>query len=397
MWLGLVALAVLASGVVVAVLRRPAGSGVAIDKLDPTERHEILLFSEGANYEATFRPLVDAFLARGRPIVYVTLDGADPILSMRHERLDARCVGKGMFAYARLGHVQARLMLATTPNIGAPGSPMARSKGVETLVHVCHAVSGLGNYHKHSLDFYDAVLSPGDFMLGEVRHLEQLRGLKPKACVTVGLPYLDFMAARAQRKPGRSDPPVVLVAPSWGVKNFLRYTGSGVVHDLARAGFDVILRPHPQSWMSQAEECEALARELAVHPNVVVDRAVDGSASLQRADVLVSARSAVRFDFAFLHEKPVVSVRIPFPADHPYEFAFLGRTWEDDAETHLGPVVDPGEAKAGIVDLVRQALDRRPERIAELRAQSVGHWGTSSERIVDWCVARLEGPGVQDA
>ena len=53
----------------------------------------------------------------------------------------------------------------------------------------------------------------GDFMLPSIRKVEELRGLPPKECVSLGLPYLDELAAKARKKEGRSTPPVVLVAP----------------------------------------------------------------------------------------------------------------------------------------------------------------------------------------
>ena len=82
---------------------------------------------------------------------------------------------------------------------------------------------------------YDAVLMVGDFMLPSIRKVEKLRGLPPKECVSLGLPYLDELAAKAHKKEGQSTPPVVLVAPSWGNKGCLNICGPNFLLDLAKA------------------------------------------------------------------------------------------------------------------------------------------------------------------
>ncbi len=374
-YLAWILLAVVVLGVLMFLASR-SGEGIS-----PEAEIPILLFSEGKNYNSTFRPMVDAFLANNTPIVYATCDKNDPILSLKHEHLQTLFLGKGHLGYARLRFMRAQVMISTTPNISAPGFPLVRPKGVKNLVHVCHAVAGLGNYNKFSLDAYDTVLMPGDFMLEEVRKIERLRNLPEKTCLSAGLPYLDTMAQRAQRKTGISSPPVILVAPSWGTKNFLKYMKSDFLHAIAAAGCEVILRPHPQSWVSEAPFFEALAAELSSYKNVTIDREVDGSASMRKADILISGRSAVRFDFAFLYEKPVISVSIPFPANHEYEFADLGRTWEDDAEHHLGPVIDPSTSADEMRRVIEKALTFAPSDIARLRAESVVNFGAAAPAI----------------
>ena len=136
--------------------------------------------------------------------------------------------------------------------------------------------------------------------------MEELRGLPPKECVSLGLPYLDELAAKARKKEGRSTPPVVLVAPSWGNKGCLNICGPNFLLDLAKAGYDVILRPHPQSLKVETEMLDTIHEMLRDYPNVSFDTEMDATASMSRADVMISDKSCVRFDFAFLYEKPVI-------------------------------------------------------------------------------------------
>ena len=274
--------------------------------------HErILMFSEGRSYYYTFKPVIDAFLRRGVPFSYITMDVEDPALTIENDLMNSRYIGTGSAAFARAAGRRADIMLSTTPNIGTPGFPMPRPRRVTNLAHICHGVGDIAMYQKGSLDHYDAVLMVGDFMLPSIRKVEELRGLPPKECVSLGLPYLDELAAKARKKEGRSTPPVVLVAPSWGNKGCLNICGPNFLLDLAKAGYDVILRPHPQSLKVETEMLDTIHEMLRDYPNVSFDTEMDATASMSRADVMISDKSCVRFDFAFLYEKPVITLDIP--------------------------------------------------------------------------------------
>lgn len=351
--------------------------------------HELVLFSEGKNYRSTFKPIVDALLQQGQRVYYVTCDIEDPILDIEHDLFDAKYLGEGSVAFARLHQIRCRLMVATTPNIGAPGFPLTRPKNAENLAHVCHAVSGLGNYHRFSLDHYDTILMPGEFMRDEVRKIETLRKLKEKSCVAVGLPYLDDLVAKARPRDGESGSRVVLVAPSWGTKNFLHACGTDFLHRIAKAGYEVIVRPHPHSWKVEAPYFDTLAKELAPYKNVTIDREVDGSVSLRRADVMISGKSAVRFDYAFLYKRPVVSVKLSFADDHEYEFSDLGAIWEDEAEAKIGPVVEPGADMERILDVLDEAFRFTATDLETIRELTVVNLGAAGPAVASWCGSYL--------
>ena len=127
--------------------------------------HErILMFSEGRSYYYTFKPVIDAFLRRGVPFSYITMDVEDPALTIENDLMNSRYIGTGSAAFARAAGRRADIMLSTTPNIGTPGFPMPRPRRVTNLAHICHGVGDIAMYQKGSLDHYDAVLMVGDFM-----------------------------------------------------------------------------------------------------------------------------------------------------------------------------------------------------------------------------------------
>ena len=351
--------------------------------------HErILMFSEGRSYYYTFKPVIDAFLRRGVPFSYITMDVEDPALTIENDLMNSRYIGTGSAAFARAAGRRADIMLSTTPNIGTPGFPMPRPRRVTNLAHICHGVGDIAMYQKGALDHYDAVLMVGDFMLPSIRKVEELRGLPPKECVSLGLPYLDELAAKARKKEGRSTPPVVLVAPSWGNKGCLNICGPNFLLDLAKAGYDVILRPHPQSLKVETEMLDTIHEMLRDYPNVSFDTEMDATASMSRADVMISDKSCVRFDFAFLYEKPVITLDIPVRNPELYEVADLGVIWEDTVAARLGEVVSPEDFN-NIVPVVERALKTPSSAIAAFREESVACWGRSGEAIAQWTVDTL--------
>ena len=345
------------------------------------------MFSEGRSYYYTFKPVIDAFLRRGVPFSYITMDVEDPALTIENDLMNSRYIGTGSAAFARAAGRRADIMLSTTPNIGTPGFPMPRPRRVANLAHICHGVGDIAMYQKGSLDHYDAVLMVGDFMLPSIRKVEELRGLPPKECVSLGLPYLDELAAKARKKEGRSTPPVVLVAPSWGNKGCLNICGPNFLLDLARAGYDVILRPHPQSLKVETEMLDTIHEMLRDYPNVSFDTEMDATASMSRADVMISDKSCVRFDFAFLYEKPVITLDIPVRNPELYEVADLGVIWEDTVAARLGEVSP--EDFNNIVPVVERALKTPSSAIAAFREETVACWGRSGEAIAQWTVDTL--------
>lgn len=345
----------------------------------------IAIFNEGRMYWGTFKPIVESLVARGQDFSYMSMDMADPGLAIDNPHMNARFIGEGSSAYAKVAGFRARVMLATTPNIGTPGFPLPAPRNVRCLAHVFHGVGGLGQYMKHSLDSYHAVLMMGPFMEAEVRHLEKLRGLPAKECVLAGLPYLDTLAAKVAPKEGVSEPSVILAAPSWGDKGFLTMCGTGFLLDLAGKGYQLIIRPHPQSLKVEQELLARVRAEMAPFKSVAFDLEPDGSASMAKADVLISDMSGVRFDFALLYGRPVITIDAPFRNAGQYEMADLEAFWDRDVSSEIGAVLKPDEL-GSMDEALKALLSSRGPNLAAFREKNVANFGRSGEFIANWLI-----------
>jgi hypothetical protein len=362
-------------------------------KGDQAIDHEaISIFSEGRNYWNTFKPIVTALIDMEQPFSYYSMDIHDPGLAIHNRFMRSKYVGKEGAAFARIEHARSKVMLSTTPNIGAPGFPLKRPKHVDVLVHVCHSVDAVPWYKKGSLDNYDAVMLTGDFMEAGIRCLERARGLKEKDLIPAGLPYLDELKSNMSDPLPPTDGKTVLIAPSWGEKGCLSTYGESFIKNLAQAGFNVILRPHPQSWKSEKEMLDGIKKATESFSNVEWDTAPDGSPSFERADILISDTSNVRFDFALLYERPVITLKIPLSDLGTFEISDMESIWSSEAELIIGSIVTEDQI-ADIAPIVRNILANSTKKNLEtFRNASIHNFGSSGKTIAEYMTGLVSIP-----
>lgn len=353
-------------------------------------QNNIVIFNEGKIYWNTFRPIVEALLKRNVIFSYYTMDINDPCLKMDEPNMNNRYIGNGTRAFAKISKLKADIVLSTTPNIGTKGYPISRSNSIKKLVHVFHAFDDLTCYHRGSLDNYDAVMLVGEFEKSIIRKLEKLRNLPAKELYEAGLPYLDVLEEKKNSAPKQvkkiSDEKTILIAPSWGVKGCLSQYGSRFILLLAQAGFNIIIRPHPQSLKVEPELLEKIKSEVSFFQNVEWDFDIDSSQSMQRADILISDTSSVRVDFLFLYQKPIITLEMPFDNMTEFEIVDLGESWKEQALKQLGYTL----GKENIEELpiiVREIIaTKTPEEIIAFREKNVYNYKCSGEVIAKYLI-----------
>ena len=375
---------------------------VAADEVNKISQHSIVIFNEGKAYWNTFKPIVEKLLEKKQPFTYYTMDIEDPCLTIANRLMDNRYIGDGNMAYSKIGHLSADVVLSTTPNIGTQGYPIPRSKKIKKLVHVFHAFDDLATYYKGSLDHYDAVLLMGEFEIPLIRKLEELRKLPEKELIPAGLPYMDELLKKAEQSSGVQlndkdakqisfDNPetiTVLLAPSWGAKGFLTAIGIGFIETLAKQNFNLILRPHPQSLKVEKSLLRNIESKLKQYKNLKWDFNPDGTNSLQEADILISDVSAVRLDFAFVYQKPFITIPIKFSEEtlKNFEIADLGFSWTEEAIQEIGYTLKENELEH-LDDIIFKVLyERTNENILAFRDKHIYNLGKSGEVITNYLI-----------
>lgn len=347
----------------------------------------IAIFSEGKNYWGTFKAVVEELIARKVHFAYYTMDLYDPALLIDSEYMHSRLYDKQKAAsFHKLSNLTAEVLLATSPNIGTPGYPIRRSPKVTKLVHVFHAFADISAYHVGSLDNYDVVLTVGPHQEKFIREVERVRDLKPKTILPVGLPYFDAQF-NSNRTIAQSNNRTILIAPSWGAKGLLREYGTGFILELARAGYEIIVRPHPQSYIAEAEFIAQCQRETSVCSNIVWDAETVGTKLMQKSSLLISDTSSIRFDYAFLYEKPVITLDIPHEKQLEYEGQFMSEIWTDIAAPRLGRVLTHVDLK-NVVPIVKDVLAAGPASVRDFRDATITNLGSSAKAIADYLISK---------
>lgn len=357
-------------------------------------RHALALYAESAAYWSTFRPILEALGRGGIPTLYLTSAENDPCFSAGlPDCITCRFIGTGNRAYTTLGFLEAEVCVMTTPGLDV--LQIRRSRGVRTYVHVVHAITDIHTYKLFAFDYYDAVLCSGPDQIKSLRALEKRRGTAAKELAAVGCAYLDGLVARhTDEKSIAADPDCVLVAPTWGRNGMLTRMGAAVPRLLAEAGFTVLLRPHPQSFVSEKPLMERLQEELQAYPSIHWDTEPDGFPSLSRATVLVSDLSGVVFDFAFVFLRPVVTLAYPLDTrgfeamDLPYP------AWQLSALPELGRRLSAEEV-ASLPEIVRTLRDTQGmrQRLEAIRDAHVVNFGRAGEAIAESLGALLSRAG----
>lgn len=356
------------------------------------ERSHIVIYGESATYWSTFEPLLRELGRRDEKVEYLTSTENDPCFSAGLPTCIAcKYIGSGTKAYTRLNFMKADVMVLTTPGIDV--LQIRRSSGVGKYIHVLHSLVDLHKYKLFSFDYYDAVICNGEYQVKSLRALEAARGTQPKDLPIAGCLYFDGLVKRHEQAPSvQPDPVCVLLAPTWGNLGMLSRYGTDIPRILADAGFNVIIRPHPQSFISDAQLIRHIAADLSSYKNIVWDKNPDGYHSLSRASILISDFSGVIFAFAFLFFRPVITLydrakeREGFEAfdlDHP--------NWNIEVIKEIGSVVSTLDLQ-NLPAITQQLLSKQniAERIREIRNSNIANFGCAAGPVAEMIIKMAE-------
>lgn len=363
----------------------------------------IVFYSEGKQYWNTFKPVLEALDASGTPAVYLTSDEADPGLSHPFAHVAARCIGAGNRGYAAMNMLEADICVMTTPGLDV--LQIRRSPGVKHYTHLVHSPTDAAFYKLYSFDYFDSVMCSGAHQKESIRFLEALRGTKPKDLLETGCPYMDVLAGELEQRRDSAgmastprEHPRILLAPTWGANGLLRRFGTDLLLPMAEAGFEVVIRPHPQSRLSEAELLAALAKALAPYPNVSWDAGTSPLDSMLASDVLVSDLSGIVFDYAFILERPVVTVAMEVDTRGMDAGDLPRPAWELEKLPELGASIAPEDIRnlPGVIAALPER-ERFSRYMRELRAASLYNFRSSGKIAAGQLVALRERVAAENA
>lgn len=383
--LGLIGAAVYSLRMLFIKLRFAISGGKA--KAD-TGKIPLAIFSDDKRYWSIFAPICRELDKRGVPVLYMTASPDDPGLDNPYEHVRGEFIGVGNKAFSKLNFLNATILFSTTPGLDV--YQWKRSKNVDYYVHIFHTAGEVTRYRMFGIDYYDALMIAGDHQERDIRQLEEKRGLPAKELVTVGIPFMDEMAARlASTGPAPDHPRTVLLAPTWGPSAIFSIHGGKIIDKLLETGYHIIIRPHPQSFASEAELLDKLMKEYPESDQLEWNRDTDNFEVLRRSDILISDFSGVVFDFSLIYDKPVIYTDPNFNLA-PYDAWFLDhRLWTFSALPRIGQELNM-ENLDNIKELIDSCLEdpRYAQGRQEVRNETWAYPGEGAVRAADYLMAK---------
>lgn len=365
------------------------GSSGKADQMNK-DKKPYVLYAESKRYWNLFEPICDEFEKRQTPLLYLTSDPDDPSFEKEYQYIERQFIGEGNKSYAKLNMLNAFILVATTPGLDV--YQWKRSKNVDWYVHILHAVNDATVYRMFGLDYFDAVLTTGEYQNEEIRELEQIRNLPAKEVVVTGIPYMDELKRKLDQSEKLTDHVrTVLLAPSWGPSGILTLFGEKLIDALIATGYNIVIRPHPQSFTSEKEMINRLMTKYPESDNLSWNRDSDNFEALRHSDILISDFSGVIFDYAFIFDKPIIIADYDFDFA-PYDCSWLdNKTWTFDTLEKIGRKLNPDEFDK-MKEIIDACIDDKGYAEARLQA-GLEAWqcrGVGAANIADYLIHKYK-------
>lgn len=354
-------------------------SGLFGLKLKHKSKYGIVFYSEGGQYWNTFKPIIEALDKQGIELTFMTSDEADAGLLYQSDNVSSKFIGSGNKAYVVLNTLEADLCVMTTPCLDV--LQIRRSKGVKHYAHIMHAAGG-ASYPLYSFDYYDSIFCTGEHQIAFIRELEELRGTTPKLLLKTGATFIDVLAEKLAAAPARAESSTksILIAPSWGPNSLLQLFGAELIRPLLDGGYDVIVRPHPQSFVVENDVIEAIQNDLGDYDNLSWDTSPDGFEGLQRSDIMISDFSGIIFDYAFVFARPIITIKFEMDKTGIEAQDINTELWELDMLDKVGRQIDDSELPH-LPEIISNILDDADNQIdfTDLREKHLFNFCSSGE------------------
>lgn len=283
--------------------KTPKTKKTGLFKNNTKKDHEIIIWSEAKHYWSTFAPLVAYLQENNIPFTYLASDKNDEGLKQTENN---EYIGLSSRSFGYLNSISAHVMVMTTPNLG--DLAIKRSKHVNHYIHLVHAPTDMHFYRRVAFECFDTVMCAGEHQIKTLSMLEEMRQTDIKNKLQTGCLYYD--GESKQNTPKSEDTKTVLIAPTWGENNILRHYKT-IIPPLLDNGFNIIIRPHPQSFKSDKKLLKAIMGDYPESDRIIWDKNPTNTESCRQSDIMISHLSGVLFDYAFVHEKPVLVIDTP--------------------------------------------------------------------------------------
>jgi YidC/Oxa1 family membrane protein insertase len=350
----------------------------------PLAERRVVFYAESAADWAFLGPVFRSFAESVSSVIRVTSDPNDPVLT----EPKSYYIGSGLQRTVYFKTAEADLFVMTLTDLDT--MQLKRSVHNVHYAYIFHSIASCHRiYRDRAFDAYDTLLCAGPHQVRELRRLEEVHNLKPRALLEYGYARLDTLldAASEPGDPSKLGPEPgdgggrVLVAPSWGPTSLVDHDFQGMIESLIDDRHAVTVRLHPMTRRHHAELESQLVERFDSSGRFQFDPNLSATASLLAADTMITEWSGSAYDYAFSRLRPVLFVDTPPKINNPKHPEVEYEPFEDWVRPRIGTVVgldDMARVGAAVRKLVGQASDWAAS-IEEVRDESVFNVGRSSE------------------
>jgi len=340
---------------------------------------DIVFFSEGKQYWNVYLPVIRALEKKEISCAYVTADPSDPALEYQSHFLQVKALGSMNSAMAFMNQLSSPIVVTTTPQLDI--FTLKRSKKVQHYAHLLHSPTDTHTYRQFAFDYFDSVLCSGPYQIRSIREVEKQRNTPAKKLLKTGLTYYDILKEEcsADELISEEEKPSVLVAPTWQPYSILNRFGVSFFRQLLSDNYNIIFRPHPQSFVSFPELVQDVINEFKENTSFTLDSNPSGSESMNKSSVMISDLSGVIYDYLFLYEKPVILMDTEINTDgmEAYDLAF--EMWDKSLCRTTGKTISEEEISK-LPSIVKKILNQpQKNEIKKIRDEALYNFGTAGE------------------
>jgi CDP-glycerol glycerophosphotransferase (TagB/SpsB family) len=342
-------------------------------------KKQIIFYAEHAGYYPNFEGLLVELLDHyNQPVTYITSDINDPILQTNNRNLTT-FYSNLLFPFL-MQFLKTKVMVMTLSDLNQ--FQIKRSVHSVHYVYVFHSLVSMHmSYNKGAFDHYDSVLCAGAYQEEEFREYEKLYNQKEKQLVSAGYYRLERIYEKYENKKRANlqNKKTILIAPSWGDKNILETCGIELTQLLLDAGYNVIVRPHPQAVIQDPQLMRKLEATFKDNSAFVFERSIETDDSLLNADVLICDCSGVALEYALGTERPVLFLDVPIKIKNPEYTNLSYKPFELTSRKKIGVIVSIDKL-SNVVSTIEELISKKDvyqKKLRKLRSDTVYGFGDS--------------------
>jgi YidC/Oxa1 family membrane protein insertase len=366
-------------------------------KFIKTADKKIVFYSEKNGFYKYYKNIIEEIIRRTNIVIhYITSDPEDEVFGMESDQFKPYYIGEHRMIVLMM-KMETDIMVMTTPDL--ENFQLKRSyvqKDIE-YIYVQHDVNSSNlTFHKDALDHYDTIFTSGPKNKCEIAEREEKYGLPAKNLVEWGSSVIDNMTkayeemVREDGSEGKKDK-TVLIAPSWQKDNILDSCIEGMLDELVKTPYHIIVRPHPQYVRHYEARIDALAARYQ-EQGVTFQKDFSSNKTVYTADILVTDWSSIAFEYAFATLKPVLFIDTPMKITNPDYQELKTVPIDIELRSKVGISVQPDAVEDKIRDSVDKLLfDEQFSRdsLQKLKEEYIYHNGESGKVGAKYIIDKL--------